>query len=131
MPPSALRNWRVALAPGREPDDVGRAQRLQRARGRRVVRPVEKRLSHMRDIEQAGRGAGLQMFGEDARPVLDRHVVAGERRHARAEFDMQGVKRRLQHFSFVDMDHRRAVAGDRQAPTATRAADPGVAPSVR
>jgi len=47
----------------------------------------------MRNIKQAGIGAGVQMFLHDAHRVLDRHVVTGKSGHARAKFKVQGVKR--------------------------------------
>ena len=43
----------VALLPGLQVDDVGGHQRLQRGRRRLVIGPDEKRLAHVRDIEQA------------------------------------------------------------------------------
>jgi hypothetical protein len=46
----------------------------------------------VRDIEQAGLLAGVQVFLEHAQRVLHRHVVAGERHHARAQFQVQGVQ---------------------------------------
>jgi hypothetical protein len=45
----------------------------------------------MRDIEQPGIGAGVQMLLHDAHLVLDRHVVTGKPGHARAKFEMQGM----------------------------------------
>ena len=69
-------------------------ERLQSARDGRVVGAVEQRLAHVRDVEQPGGGARVQVLGEDAGRILHRHVVAGERRHARAELDMQRVERR-------------------------------------
>jgi hypothetical protein len=59
-----------------------------------VIRAVEMALAHVRNVEQAGEGAGVQVFGEDAGSILDRHFVAGERGHARDEFDVQRVERR-------------------------------------
>ena len=48
-------------------------------------RPGEKRLAHVRDVEQAGlRCAYMIVLGDDAVGVLHRHVVAGERHHAGA-----------------------------------------------
>ena len=84
----------IALPPGREADDVGSHQRLERARGGLVVGPDQERLAHVRDVEQAGRAAGMGVLGNDAVGILDRHVVAGERHHAGAARDMQRVQRR-------------------------------------
>ena len=86
----------VALAAWREAEKVRRTESLERGGDGRVIGPDEFRLSHVRDVEQAGAGAGVEMFGEDAGGELNRHVVAGERPHPRAEFDMQRVKRRTQ-----------------------------------
>ena len=60
-----------------------------------MVVALDQRLAHMRDVEQSSKFAGVEMLGEDARRIVDRHVVAGERRHARAELDVQGVQRRF------------------------------------
>ena len=43
--------------------------------------PAQPQLAHMRNIEQPGLGAGVQMLGEDAGRVLHRHLIAGERHH--------------------------------------------------
>ena len=69
-------------------------RRLQRLG--RVVAGLggEPHLAHVRDVEQAGRGPGLGMLGQDAGRVLHRHLVAGEGHEARAELAMQVVKRR-------------------------------------
>ena len=50
-------------------------------------------LSHVRDIEQAGRRPRLRVLGQDAGRVLHRHLVAGERHEARTELAMQVVER--------------------------------------
>ena len=87
---------RVALASGRERKDVAGNERFERPRsildaaGARAHRD----LAHVRDVEQARRGAGVQMLGDDPAGILQRHLVAGERHHARAEAHMQGVERR-------------------------------------
>ena len=38
--------------------------------------------------------AGLGMLGQDAGRILHRHLVAGERHEARAQFPMQRIQRR-------------------------------------
>jgi hypothetical protein len=55
---------------------------------------VRPHLAHVRDIEQAGSGAGLCVLGQDAGGVLHRHLVAGERDQAGAQFPVQRVERR-------------------------------------
>jgi hypothetical protein len=57
---------------------------------------ADQDLPHMRDVEQPGIGAGVKMLLHHAHRVLDRHVVTGKRHHARAEFEMQGMKRCFQ-----------------------------------
>ena len=84
---------RVALLALGQADDVDRHQRLERGRG---VVADQAQLAHVRDVEQRRRLAALAMLGEDAGRVRDRHVVAGERHHLRAELDVQRVQRRLQ-----------------------------------
>ena len=59
-----------------------------------AVSPARKRLAHMRDIEQPGLLAGVQMLFQDAGGILHRHLIAGERHHLAAQLQMQGVKRR-------------------------------------
>ena len=90
-----VQELRVALSARREVDDVRGNERFEKGGDARVVGALEQRLAHMRDIEQAGRPAGMQMLGKDAGRVLDRHVVAGERRHAGAELDVERVEGRL------------------------------------
>ena len=88
---------RIALAAGRQRQDVLRHQPFQRQAASSSLpdfaRSVD--LAHMRDVEQAGGGAGVQMFLQHAGGVLHRHVVAGERHHLAAAGDVQRVQRRL------------------------------------
>ena len=49
----------------------------------------------MRDVEKAGGGARVQMLFQHARGILDRHVIAREGPHARAQREMQRMQRRL------------------------------------
>ena len=69
-------------------------QRLERLGGVVAGLGGQPHLAHVRDVEQAGRGAGLGMLGQDAGRILHRHLVAGEGHEARAELAMQGVERR-------------------------------------
>ncbi len=85
-----VREQRVALLPGREADDVAGHQRLERRGG---VGAGEPYLPHVRDVEQRRRLAALAVLGEDAAGVVDRHLVAGERHHLRAEVAVQRVQR--------------------------------------
>src|SRR5438270_7453382 len=65
----------------REACDVARDEAIE-------VRPgtatLEEELAHVREIEETGVSAHRTMFGDDAL-VLDRHLVARERHHLRAE----------------------------------------------
>ena len=119
----------VALAARREAKKVRRTESLERGGDGRVVGPDELRLAHVRDVEQAGAGAGMEMFGEDAGGILNRHVVAGERPHPRAEFDMQRMKRRAQRRG---IGHGITPVAIRRAATARRIrrVGPRGAPSV-
>ncbi len=84
----------VALPAGLQPANVGRDQGFQGAGGvGRIVRG-ERDLAHMRDVEQAGAGAGVTVLRQQAGGVMQRHVVAGKRHHPRAAAQVQGVQRR-------------------------------------
>ena len=73
---------RIAQPHRGETLDVAGGQRLQRRDGCGAREPD---LAHMRDIEEAGLGAGMLMFGDNPRRVVDRHLVAGETHHAGAQ----------------------------------------------
>ena len=94
-PALVVEQLRIALAPGREAPKVGGAEMLEKGRDGAMIGALEQRLAHMGNVEQPGGFAGVEVLGEDSRGILDRHVVAGERPHARAKLDMQGVERGL------------------------------------
>ncbi len=86
---------RVALPSRRETGHVRRDHRLQRGGSIRqapAARPQDE-LPHVRDIEEARRAAHVQMLLENPERVLNRHVVAGERHHARALRSVQRMQR--------------------------------------
>ena len=56
----------IALAARGETEQVGGTQRLEKARDRRVVGALDQRLAHMRNVEQPGGLAGVEVLGEDA-----------------------------------------------------------------
>ena len=85
----------VALLARLQPDDVGRHQRLQRPRRGLVVGAEQERLAHVRDVEQAGLGAGVGVLGQDAGEVLHRHLVAGKGDESGAACGVARVQRRL------------------------------------
>ena len=86
----------IALLAGLEIEHVGGDECLQRLRRRRVIGADEPGLAHMRHVEQTRLLAGPLMLFQDAEGILHRHVVAGERHHARAGGKVPGVERRLQ-----------------------------------
>ncbi len=60
--------------------EIGREQGFERPVG---AVAVDQQLAHMADVEQPGILARPQMLGDDAF-ILDRHLIARERHHARA-----------------------------------------------
>ena len=109
---------RVALLALAQADDVDRHQRLERGRG---VGADQADLAHVRDVEQRRRLAALAMLGHDAGRIRDRHVVAGERHHLRAELDVQRMQRRLQHRGGGSGVGHRYSSGARFKPAGARA----------
>ena len=80
---------RVALAAGLQAEHVAGHQALQRGRSRGAG---QRRLAHVRDVEQRGLRAAVQVLGQHAL-VLHRHGIAGELHHAGAEGAVPGVER--------------------------------------
>ena len=80
----------VALFAHGQIDHVHRDQRLKRRCG---VRTNQTQLAHVRNVKQTGGLARVVVFGHQASRVLHRHGIAGKRHHARAKFDVKGVKR--------------------------------------
>ncbi len=80
----------VALAARCQAHDVAGRQLLQRGGG---VLPVQRDLAHVGDVEQAGVGARMGVFGERA-GELHRQRPAGEIDHAPAQATVQRVQRR-------------------------------------
>jgi hypothetical protein len=72
--------------------EVLHVHRHQRFEGRCRVGPGQAQLAHVRDVEQAGRIAGVLVLGHQAGGVLDRHGIAGEGDHARTQFQVQRVQ---------------------------------------
>src|SRR5277367_6392559 len=62
----------------------------------------------------------MQVFGENAAPILDRHFVACERREARAEFEVQRVERGSKGY---DIRHRSPRLEQTNAKDTTAARD--------
>ncbi len=85
----------VALATFRETEDIDGNERFQRKRGILILAGLrlDDDLAHVGHVEEAGGGAGLQMFLHDAGRILHRHVIAGEGHHAGAERQMQRMQR--------------------------------------
>ncbi|MOA44510.1 hypothetical protein D3C78_1668000 [compost metagenome] len=74
-------------------NDVDRHQGFQ---GLGRIGAAQANLAHMRNIEQARLFTRVQVFFHHPQRILDRHVIAGERHHARAQFQVQGVQRGLE-----------------------------------
>jgi len=95
-----VRELRVTLPSRRDGDHVLRHQPLQRACGslgrvRAGAGPRAQRdLAHMRDVEQAGGGAGMLVLPEHAGCVLYGHLVARERHHSGPKREMERVQGR-------------------------------------
>ena len=104
----------IALAAGSEIEEIGRAKRFEKGGDSCMIGALDQRLAHVRDVEEPSKFAGVKVLGQDARRIMDRHVITGERRHARAELDVQGVQRSLLVRGFVH-----GPAGREQAPAAT------------
>ena len=81
----------VARAPGRQSANIAGDEAFEFSRR---VRSRQESLAHVRHIEQAGVLAREKMLGDNAAAVIHRQFIAGERRHAAAQRDMAGVKRR-------------------------------------
>ena len=81
----------VALFAHGQVDHVHRHQGFKRRCG---VRADQLELAHVRDVKQARRAARVLVFGHQASGVLHGHGVAGERHHAGAQLDVQGVQGR-------------------------------------
>ena len=54
---------------------------------------TDKKLSHMRHIEQARRFAGMLVFLEDAGWIIERQLVSGKGDHFRTQLEVQCMKR--------------------------------------
>ena len=84
----------VADAPRLEAQDIGRRQRLDGRRRRLEIRAREPRLAHMRNVEQPGGDAHMIVLFDDARRILQRHLVAREGNELRAQLAVQRVQGR-------------------------------------
>jgi hypothetical protein len=85
-----VREQRVLGASVHEPVDVVREHRLQKGLG---ARPVHVDLAHVRDVEGAGVRPDRLVLGDDSL-VLDGHLVARERHHARTQRNVALEERR-------------------------------------
>ena len=86
----------VALAAFLEAENVNRHQLFERACGIFILAGLrlQDHLAHMGHVEEAGGGAGLEMFLQNAGRILHGHVVTGKGHHAGAKRYVQGVERR-------------------------------------
>ena len=83
----------VALLAHGQVDHIDGHQRLERGGG---VGADEAQLAHVRDIEQTGLRARVQVLGHQARRVLHGHGITSKGHHARAQFEVQCVQGRGQ-----------------------------------
>ncbi len=79
----------VALPAFGQIDHIHRHQGFEGAGG---VGAFKAQLPHVRDIEQTGGPARVQVLGHQALVVLHRHAVAGKGDHARAHADVHVVQ---------------------------------------
>ena len=84
----------VALLARLQVQDIGRHQGFESGGGGGVIGSDQEGLPHVRDVEQAGSGAGVQVLFEDAQRVLHGHLVARERHHLGTQRHMLRVERR-------------------------------------
>ena len=89
-PAVLVRDERVLGVAGLEAVDVVGERRLEQVARRRTF---DLELAHVRDVEDAGVRAHRLVLRDHAL-VLDRHLPAGERDHARAERDVPIVEGR-------------------------------------
>ena len=104
---------RVDLAAVGQRDEVGGGERFQPGAG---AGPADLDLPHVGHVEQAGVGARVEVFLQDARGVLDGHVPAGEGDHLCARGQVQRMKRCAAQGRGIRVLHRwilscRAVGG--------------------
>jgi hypothetical protein len=85
---------RVALPARSKASNIAGHQHFERARSILDAAGAwtERDLTHVRDIEQAGGGTGVQVLCDNSRRILEGHVIARELHHARAEPHVQAVQ---------------------------------------
>ncbi len=85
----------VAQPERRQAQHISRYQQFESPRG--ILNSPGARtyrdLAHMRDVEQAGRSTRVQMFFENSKRIIDRHLVAGKRSDRCAQLKMKIVER--------------------------------------
>ena len=86
----------IPLAAGLQAQEIDRHEPLQRRRGIRHAPGFGSHddLTHVGNVEQARGGTRVQMLLENAWRIVNRHLIAGERHHARALRHMQRIERR-------------------------------------
>ncbi len=97
----AVGQHRITLPPRRNSQYVARQQgfeRLRRVHDAAGAR-TQRDLPHVRDVEQTGGCARVQVLLDDAGSILHRHVITCERHHAPAEAQVQCMKRRALEFA--------------------------------
>ena len=110
----------VALGAGLEANEIGADQRLDQGADRGVIGlgvaggivEHNQGRTHVRDVEQSGAGPRPQMLFQHPVRILDRPVVAGERRHARAQRPVRRGQRRRFQLGGRGSGHGRTPGGD-------------------
>ena len=94
-----VREQGVAHLSGAETPDIARHQRLQR---RIRVRSDQANLAHVAHVKERRSAPRLPVLGDIARRIAQRHLIAGEGRHAGVRRPVHGVERGFEKFG-----HRR------------------------
>ena len=90
-----IRQDRVLAVAGLQGRDIAGQDPLEE-----IDRPAapQQKPSHVRDIEQARRPPGLQMFLDNAAAILDRHLPSGEIHHLRPGGEVPIIQNRFAAF---------------------------------
>jgi hypothetical protein len=109
-----IREQPVTLAADRQRSQIDRHQGFKRGsrRGNVARTGADRKLPHMRDIEESRCGSHVLMFADNPARIVERHCVAGERHHARARAAMKVVQKSRFGSGSGRNVHRRLSAGD-------------------
>ncbi len=105
-PTVCVRDQRVLRAAGGKGRGVAGQDVLQEGQG---PRPAHGEAAHVRDVEETGVPARLQVLPDDARGVLDGHLPAAEVDHVGARLDVLLVEWRPLHRSILPGGNPRRI----------------------